>query len=76
MIHKVMGFGSGTISIGGNVFIYNISTKKLSQLTHYDAKIQITKLKMNEIKKIHLNGIKYTDDNYSYFEEFSDEISL
>ncbi|QUW23372.1 DUF4652 domain-containing protein [Sporosarcina sp. Marseille-Q4063] len=72
----IMGFGSGTISIGGNVFIYNISTDELNQLTHHDSKIQITNIKLKEPTTLQLKGIKYTDENFMYFEEYFEKVSI
>lgn len=68
----IMGFGHGTVSIGGNVFVYDISTGDIEKLTDYDQKIQITGINLRD-KKLQLEGIKYTDEHFLEFEKFTEE---
>jgi hypothetical protein len=71
----IFGFGMGTVSVGGNVFIFNIEDHIVKQLTNYSGEIQITKLSL-EADYLILKGIKYIDDNYSQFIKFQDKISF
>ncbi|MFS1519446.1 DUF4652 domain-containing protein [Bacillus sp. SCS-151] len=74
-IAVIIGFGDGTVAVGGNVFIYNITDHILKQITDYSKEIQITNIKMiNET--LSLKGIKYIDDIFAEFKEFEDTISL
>lgn len=74
-IAVIIGFGMGTIAVGGNVYVYNIPNSSLEQITFYQSEIQITKLRVqNDIIK--LTGIKYIDDNLNEFKDFEDTISI
>lgn len=74
-IALIIGFGWGTVSIGGNVFTYNIHSNELKPITHYPSEIQITKLMLNN-EVLDLKGIKYIDDNFNEFDEFKNQIFL
>lgn len=74
-IALIIGFGYGTVSIGGNVFKYNLTTQVLQQLTHYPPEIQVTKLELQE-NSLQLIGIQYIDSNFNEFEEFKDVLQL
>lgn len=74
-IAVIIGFGMGTVAVGGNVYVYNIQNASLEQITFYQSEIQITKLKVeNDIIK--LIGIKYVDDILNEFKDFEDTISI
>lgn len=72
----IMGFGMGTVSVGGNVYSYDLETKKLEPITHYPDYIQITDMQIKETGALVLKGIKYTDEQYSIFEDFIDTVSI
>ncbi|MBZ6485053.1 DUF4652 domain-containing protein [Priestia aryabhattai] len=73
----IIGFGHGTIAIGGNVFTYNIETREVIRVTDYDSSIQITRINIDQgKKKAHLEGIRYVDKNLSEFEKFFQEVQL
>lgn len=71
----VIGYGMGTVEVGGNAFIYNILNKELKQITFYKSEIQLTNLKFEKDVLV-VSGIKYTDDNYNNSVSFKDYISL
>lgn len=74
-IAVIIGYGFGTVQVGGNVFIYHIPSAKLKKITSYPPEIQITKLTIKgEIMS--LNGIKYIDEALNEFREYYDEIPL
>lgn len=75
VISLVIGFGSGTVSVGGNVFTYNIINHQINKISHYPDQVQVTKLTLND-SLLELNGIKYTDDNFNIFTDFHDTISI
>lgn len=72
-IAVIIGFGYGTVSIGGNVFTYNIESNEQKQITDYLSEIQITKIELIDNKLI-LKGIKYVDDTLNEFESFKTEM--
>ncbi|WP_255906701.1 DUF4652 domain-containing protein [Priestia aryabhattai] len=73
----IIGYGYGTITIGGNVFTCNIETREVIQVTNYDSSVQITGLNIDQnTKKAELEGIRYVDENLSEFEKFSQEVQL
>jgi|SRR5690625_3943639 len=71
----VIGYGMGTVEVGGDVFILNILNKKLQQLTNYPKEIQITDMNFKRANLI-VSGIKYLDDNYNKSESYNDILSL
>ena len=58
----IIGFGDGTVAVGGNIYVVNIDTKDKIQVTKYDEHIQITDLFIND-GMLYYKGIKYIDDN-------------
>ncbi|WP_244322213.1 MULTISPECIES: DUF4652 domain-containing protein [Bacillus] len=72
----IIGFGHGTVAIGGNIFTYNISSNEKTPLTEYGFDVQITSFDILPEKKIKCKGIKYTDEAQSQFIEFEEVISL
>lgn len=74
-IAVIIGFGSGTVSVGGNVYIYDLRNDQLKQITHYTNEIQITKINIID-GALELDGIQYTDDNLNVFKEFKDKTSI
>lgn len=71
----IIGFGDGTVAVGGNIYILNIESKNKKSLTEYPAKIQITKLEVTESKLLY-KGIEYIDSNLSEFKEIKDSFTL
>src|SRR4051812_22371050 len=71
-IAVVIGFGSGIISVGGNVYTYNLQDGKLNSLTTYSNEVQITKISKVD-NQLLLTGIKYIDEELFKFEEFKDK---
>ncbi|MEV5038874.1 DUF4652 domain-containing protein [Peribacillus frigoritolerans] len=74
-IAVIIGFSYGTVSVGGNVYRYNVTNKALYKLSDYPNEIQITKLTKSE-NELELTGIKYIDKNMEKFIEFNDKLSL
>jgi hypothetical protein len=74
-IATIIGFGDGTVSVGGNVYIYNINYSEIKQITNYPGEIQITKLTLKD-DILELTGIQYIDDNFNNFKDFKEKISL
>ncbi len=72
-IAVIIGFGHGTVSIGGNVFTYNIENSELKQITNYPGEIQITKIELKG-ELLLLRGIKYIDEILNEFEDFKAEM--
>lgn len=71
----ILGFGMGTVAIGGNVFIYNIISNSLTEITRHDSHIQIVNMNLNN-DRLYLEGIKYIDEEYVEFEKFEEFIKL
>jgi hypothetical protein len=71
----IIGFGWGTVSVGGNIYTINIDERELKQITNYPSEIQITKLELHS-DLIELTGIRYIDENFSEFEKFKDNLSV
>lgn len=74
-IAVIIGFGWGTVSVGGNLFTYNIDKNHLKQITHYSGHVQITKIDMED-KLLYLQGIEYTDENFNEFKEFKEKVQM
>lgn len=71
----VLGYAYGTIAAGGNVFSLDISTRELTQLTHFPNEIQINSISM-ENNTLNLSGIKYTDSEFINNEVYYSKINL
>lgn len=71
----IIGFGDGTVSIGGNIYKVNINTKNKTPITTYDYNVQITDLFFQD-GMLHYKGIRYTDDGMSDSVAYSSVISL
>lgn len=69
----IIGFGHGTISVGGNVFLVPIDQGPMKQITFYEPEIQLTKLIIDG-DTLRANGISYIDNDLNIFVEFSAEI--
>lgn len=74
-IGLVLGYRYGTVAVGGNVFIINIMTKELTQLTHFSNDIQITDVTAKD-KTLNISGIKYKDNRFVDTEDYKSKISL
>lgn len=75
IISIIIGYGMGTVSVGGNMFLFDTLTNQLKKITHYDSKIQVTKLTLDD-SCLSLDGIEYTDKNLVFFREFNDKVSI
>lgn len=71
----ILGFGMGTVAIGGNVFTYNIISNSLTEITSHESHIQIVNMNLNN-DSLRLEGIKYIDEEYVEFEKFEETITL
>jgi hypothetical protein len=71
----IIGFGDGTVCIGGNIFRVNVKTKEKIQITSYDSNVQITDLYFQD-GMLHYKGIRYTDDSMNESEAYESVISL
>ncbi|WP_368502826.1 DUF4652 domain-containing protein (plasmid) [Alkalihalophilus sp. As8PL] len=74
-VFVIIGYGHGTLSVGGNIFSVNVSTKEKLQITQYESDIQILDFKIED-GILYYNGIKYTDSNYEKSETYTNNISL
>jgi hypothetical protein len=72
-IALIIGYGWGTISVGGNLFTYNLDNNQLRQITHHSGEIQITKIEIAE-NSLNLKGIEFTDENYIEFKEYNEKV--
>jgi hypothetical protein len=70
-----MGFGYGTISIGGNIFTYDLHNGEIKQITNYTEEIQVTEIEMRN-GKLHISGIRYVDNTFTVTEPFVEEIYI
>lgn len=70
----IIGFGDGTVSIGGNLFAYSLLDGTLRNITNYPSNIQITKIKV-VADDIILTGIEYIDDTMNEFRDFKENIN-
>ncbi|MCM3716184.1 DUF4652 domain-containing protein [Alkalihalobacillus oceani] len=72
----IIGYGSGTVRVGGNIFSVNIETKEKVKITDYnDGRVQILDF---EIKDgiLTYTGIQYTDNDFQVTKTYSNSISL
>lgn len=74
-IAVIIGFGDGTVAVGGNIYIINIETRSKKPLTEYPSEIQITKLEVTENILLY-KGIEYIDSNLSEFKEIKDNFTI
>lgn len=72
----IIGFGHGTVAIGGNFFTYNLTTKEKTPLTEHGFNVQFTSFDILPENKVKCKGIKYTDEILNQFIEFEEVISL
>ncbi|MDT8861873.1 DUF4652 domain-containing protein [Alkalihalobacillus sp. MEB130] len=72
----IIGYGHGTVSVGGNIYSVNIKTKEKVQITQYDGHIQILDLEIIENDVLNYRGIKYKDEELNESEVYSNNISL
>ncbi|PFS55015.1 hypothetical protein COK41_26230 [Bacillus cereus] len=71
----IIGYAYGTVSEGGNIFIYNLDEKKLNKITSFESKKQATKLKYEE-NSLKYEGIEYIDDIMNEFKEINGSIDV
>ncbi|KZE65983.1 hypothetical protein AWM68_06280 [Fictibacillus phosphorivorans] len=73
----IIGFGHGTVQVGGNVYLYDIETSLLNNITNYPDSVQITKMKLLEDgETLSLEGIEYVDVDYNKFELYQEIITI
>ncbi|WP_342489182.1 DUF4652 domain-containing protein [Cytobacillus sp. FSL W7-1323] len=75
IIALIIGFGWGTVNVGGNVYTYDVNNSTLQKVTNYSSEIQITELSILE-DHLKLKGIKYIDDNFSKFIQYEDQMII
>ncbi len=71
----IIGYGHGTLAVGGNIFSVNVSTKEKLQITQYESDIQILDFKIED-GILYYNGIKYTGSKNEKSETYTNNISL
>ncbi|CEG26023.1 DUF4652 domain-containing protein [Bacillus sp. B-jedd] len=71
----IIGFGDGTVQVGGNVYTFDITENSLIQISNYPDSIQITRLTLDGAF-LDLEGIQYVDEAYSEYQKFKDKILL
>lgn len=62
-IAMILGYPYGTISVGGNIYIYDINTKTMKLFHEFSDFIQITNIEYLN-NQLLLKGKKYIDNNY------------
>lgn len=71
----ILGESFGTVSIGGDIFTYNISSNNLKRMTNFKQIVQITSLEIKE-NTIIAKGIEYIDDNYLEYQDYHCNVEL
>lgn len=71
----IIGFGDGTIQIGGNVYLYFLDKNQMKRITYHDTSIQLTKL-IFDGKNLKAEGIVYIDDQLNKFKEYSEIVDI
>ncbi|WP_407270361.1 DUF4652 domain-containing protein [Radiobacillus sp. PE A8.2] len=71
----IIGYGVGTVAVGGNIFIVNINSKEKVAITNYDENIQISDMHIDD-EILYYQGIKYTDERYTETEIYKNQIEL
>lgn len=72
----IIGYGHGTVAIGGNIYLFNIKNNELREVTNFDNTVQITDIEYNDNSgKIIGKGIKYKDSNHNSFIEYQEEFN-
>lgn len=75
IIAIIIGFGYGTVAVGGNIYLLNINTQEKINLTNNGLDVQIIDIQYIN-RKLLVKGIKYTDLDFNKFEEFVKEIEV
>lgn len=65
----ILGLAFGTIDIGGNIFTYNLTEKKLKRVTNVEHHVQFTSLYLEQ-DILMAKGIEYVDEQLLNFKEF------
>jgi len=66
----------GTINVGGDLYSYNISKKKLKLLKRFEKRIQIKNIHITGEHTLLLSGIKYNDDIFNEFDQYDIEYTM
>lgn len=72
----LMGNAYGTVSVGGNVMLYDLATNTTKFITDYSPAVQVTSIKMINAKQMLLKGIEYIDKNFMESITFKQTISI
>lgn len=75
IIATIIGFGYGTVAVGGNVYMLNLDTHEKINLTNNGLDVQIIDIQYID-RKLLVKGIKYADLDLNKFEEFVKEIEV
>ena len=68
----ILGRAFGTISIGGDIYTYNIETDSLQILSEVNHYIQHTSLEVDAQNDVLIaKGIEYTDENFTQYVKFT-----
>ncbi|MFP8783152.1 DUF4652 domain-containing protein [Planococcus plakortidis] len=68
----ILGMAFGTISIGGDIYTYNIETEKFKRVTEVEHHVQYTSLEVDASSDVLIaKGIEYTDENFTQYLEFT-----
>jgi len=71
----IIGYGDGTVAVGGNIHSVNIETKERTPITDYGSNIQISDMRLED-GFLYYQGIKYTDEEHSKSVIYKNEIEL
>ncbi|WP_339317352.1 DUF4652 domain-containing protein [Oceanobacillus sp. FSL W7-1304] len=72
----IMGYGYGTVAVGGNVMLFDIIKNKTKYLTKYTPEIQATQILLAEKNVLQIKGIEYIDENFVSTREFLDVMKI
>ncbi|UOE94993.1 DUF4652 domain-containing protein [Alkalihalobacillus sp. LMS39] len=71
----IIGYGLGTVAVGGNIYSVNIETKEKVKITNYDENVQLLDFKIED-GMLYYTGIKYKDRQMNATEVYSNHVLL
>ena len=73
-IYLLIGFLSGTVSIGGNLYKCDLELNNLKLIREFDENIQVTQIIKETDKGLKLKGLEYVDLDFIDSEEIEFEV--
>ncbi|MCC2357694.1 DUF4652 domain-containing protein [Bacillus pacificus] len=74
-IAYTFAYAYGTISDGGNVYIYQISENRIHKVTDWDSKTQAVRIEYDG-KVIKYEGVQYIDKEMNQYKEIDGELEI